>query len=163
VKDRIVVSGYYGFGNTGDEAILSSIVQHLGRAGELVVLSAYPRRTAAEHGVRAIGRLDLPAIGRELSGAALFVSGGGGLLQDATGPGSVPYYAGLLKLAQWRGVPTMIMGAGIGPLGTALGQSLTGMAARRCRTNAVRDEASALILRALGVEEARIATTRNTG
>jgi len=162
VTERILVSGYYGFGNTGDEAILASIAQHLGKAGELVVLSANPRHTALEHKVRAISRLDLPAIARELGRAALFVSGGGGLLQDATGPGSVPYYAGLLKMAQWRRVPTMLLGAGIGPLGTSLGQALTRMAASRCRVCAVRDDQSARILQALGVEPARIAVTADT-
>lgn len=159
MKPSILVSGYYGFGNTGDEAILASIVRHLGSAGELVVLSANPGRTQAEHGVRAIRRLDLPAIYRELGDAALFVSGGGGLLQDHTGPGSVPYYAGLLKLAQWRGVPTMMLGVGIGPLGTALGRALTGLVARRCGLSAVRDQASARILRSLGVPDSQIEVT----
>ena len=89
----------------------------------------------------------------------MFVSGGGGLLQDHTGPGSVPYYAGLLKLAQWHGVPTMMLGVGIGPLGTPLGLALTGLAARRCGICAVRDENSARILRQLGVSASRVEVT----
>jgi polysaccharide pyruvyl transferase CsaB len=162
MKDRILVSGYYGFGNAGDEAILASIVKHLKPAGEIVVLSAQPRLTEREHQVRAIGRLDLGAINRELAQAALFISGGGGLLQDATGPGSVPYYAGLLGLAQWRRVPTMILGAGIGPIATPLARAITGLVARRCAMCAVRDERSAGLLRSLGVPEERLATTSDT-
>lgn len=159
MKDRILVSGYYGFGNAGDEAILGSIVQHLGKAGDLVILSASPARTAMEHPVRAVGRMDLVAISREMSQAALFVSGGGGLLQDATGLKSVPYYAGLLRLAQWRGVPTMLLGAGVGPIGSVISRGIAGMAVRKCRHCAIRDEASAALLRDLGVSADRISVT----
>ncbi|MBU6427696.1 MAG: polysaccharide pyruvyl transferase family protein, partial [Cyanobacteria bacterium REEB65] len=138
MSDRIVVSGYYGFANTGDEAILASVVEHLGRSGELVILSAHPRATRELYGVHAIGRTDLVAIAKALSGAALFISGGGGLLQDATGLKSVPYYSALLKAAQWRGVPTMLLGAGLGPLDSAFSRAVAGRALRACDVCAVR-------------------------
>ncbi len=159
LSDRIVVSGYYGFANTGDEAILASLVEHLGRIGELVVLSANPSQTTLAHGVRAIGRTDVVAISRELSGAALFVSGGGGLLQDTTGLKSVPYYATLLKAAQWRGVPTMLLGAGVGPLRAVFSRAVAASAVRHCRVCAVRDDFSADLLRQLGVSARSLAVT----
>ncbi|HLS90479.1 MAG TPA: polysaccharide pyruvyl transferase CsaB, partial [Limnochordia bacterium] len=61
---RVVVSGYYGFGNTGDEAVLRGLITALRRAGsvEITVLSGNPRETRALHGVEAVDRYSLAAI-----------------------------------------------------------------------------------------------------
>lgn len=153
---RIILSGYYGFGNLGDEAILATLVQQLQDRCELVVLSASPAETEAEFGVRAIGRTDMPAIWAALSGASLFLSGGGGLMQDVTGALSVPYYAGLLKLAQWRGVPTMVFGQGIGPLNHLASRLMVRAAFSRAQAVTVRDQASFDLARSLGVKADRL-------
>lgn len=131
-------------------------MQHLGPTTDLVVLSANPEQTTSDHGVVAIERLSLGGIWRELSIADLFISGGGGLIQDSTGLGSVPYYAGLLGLAQWLRVPTMLLGAGVGPLKTALGRTLSAIVARNCAVCAVRDPLSVDILHHLGVKRVKL-------
>ncbi|MNY01138.1 colanic acid biosynthesis protein [compost metagenome] len=156
---RIVVSGYYGFGNLGDEAILATIVQQLGARCELVVLSANPEQTEAAFGVRAIPRLDLKAIARELRGASLFLSGGGGLMQDVTGPVSVPYYGGLMTIARVLGVPNMVFGQGVGPLGQSLSRMLTRFAFSSAKALTVRDQASYALLRELGIRSERLKLT----
>lgn len=156
---RVVVSGYYGFGNLGDEAILAALVQELGAQAEIVVLSADPARTALEHGVRAIPRMDMAAFLREVRGASLFVSGGGGLMQDVTGPFSVAYYGGLLRLAQLMGVPTMVFGQGVGPLNSPANRWLAKAAFARTRVMTVRDQASVDLLVAMGLPRERIVLT----
>ena len=84
----ILVSGYYGFDNLGDEAILAALCQDLAALGvsrrEIAVPSGNPAKTAALHGVTALGRFDLPGIWRALSSARCLISGGGSLLQDVT-------------------------------------------------------------------------------
>jgi polysaccharide pyruvyl transferase CsaB len=160
VSLRIIISGYYGYGNTGDEAILASLGQALGGPGrDLVVLSAAPERTRREHGLRAIGRYDLFRLIRELLGASLFVSGGGGLLQDVTGPLSISYYLGLMKLAQFLRVPTMLLGQGLGPVKRPLNRRLIANTVRKADLAAVRDPASAKFLASLGVPEEKIMLT----
>ncbi|MNK65522.1 colanic acid biosynthesis protein [compost metagenome] len=156
---RIVVSGYYGFGNLGDEAILATIVQQLGPQADVVVLSADPARTALEHGVRAVGRTDMAAIVQELRGAGLFLSGGGGLMQDVTGPFSVAYYGGLLKMAQWLGVPSMVFGQGVGPLGSPFNRLLVKAAFSGTRVMTVRDQASVDLLQAMRLPRERVVLT----
>ncbi|HEY9856146.1 MAG TPA: polysaccharide pyruvyl transferase CsaB [Stenomitos sp.] len=153
---RIVISGYYGFGNLGDEAILATLVQQLKDRYELVVLSADPASTEAEFGVRAIGRTDMGAIWQALGGASLFLSGGGGLMQDVTGSLSVPYYAGLMKLAQWRRVPTMVFGQGVGPLKNRSSRLMVRAAFGRAQALTVRDQASYDLVRSLGVSADRV-------
>ena len=65
--NRIVISGYYGFGNLGDEAVLCSMLQalrseipHL----EITVLSNDPEITFREYGVLAVNRWELSALCR---------------------------------------------------------------------------------------------------
>jgi polysaccharide pyruvyl transferase CsaB len=114
---KVLISGYYGFHNTGDEAILTAICQLLEPYNlEIRVLAA-----SAEHQLQgcqfsAIHRLDLPAIYRALRESDLLISGGGGLFQDVTGMGSIPYYGGLIWLARRLGVPSLIFSQGLGPL-----------------------------------------------
>lgn len=156
---RIVVSGYYGFGNLGDEAILATIVQQLGQRTELVVLSANPEQTEAAFGVRAVSRLDLKAIARELRGASLFLSGGGGLMQDVTGVVSVPYYGGLMTIARLLGVPNMVFGQGVGPLSQPMSRMLTRFAFSAAKALTVRDQASYDLLRELGIRKDRLSLT----
>lgn len=156
---RIVVSGYYGFGNLGDEAILATIVQQLGDRCELVVLSADPAQTEAAFGVRAVSRMDLKAITRELRGASLFLSGGGGLMQDVTGVVSVPYYGGLMLIARLLGVPNMVFGQGVGPLSQPFARTLTRIAFKTAKALTVRDQASYDLLRELGIRKDRLTLT----
>ncbi len=118
-KNKVIISGYYGFGNIGDEAILTSIVDTI-RAEkpntEFVVLSSDPAFTSSDLNVRSINRLNIPLVILELTSANLFISGGGGLMQDVTGNFSTSYYSGLIKIAQVLKVPTMIYAQGVGPL-----------------------------------------------
>lgn len=156
---RIIISGYYGFGNLGDEAILATLVQQLAATSELVVLSADPGATESQYAVTAIDRMDLRTIRRALKGADLFLSGGGGLMQDVTGSWSVPYYGGLLKLAEWHGVPTMVFGQGLGPLNQASSRWMVRMAFKHARAVTVRDETSFELAKSLGIRGDRLVQT----
>ena len=150
----IVVSGYYGFGNAGDEAILAALIRSLETTGTSlvpVVLSATPADTSRQHGVASIFRYDLPAIARVLRACSGFISGGGTLLQDATGPRSVLYYLGLLRWAQRWGKPTFVYAQGVGPVRSSLYRVWMRRVLRRATYVSVRDRRSAALLKALGV------------
>lgn len=159
VRPRVVVSGYYGFGNAGDEAILATLVQELGTWADLTVLSADPAATARDHGVAAIPRMDLRHIWPAIRGAALFISGGGGLMQDVTGMGSVPYYGGLLRLARLAGTRSMTLGIGLGPLNRLASRALAGWALGSCSALVVRDAGSVALMKALGLPADRVHLT----
>ena len=94
----IALSGYYGFYNTGDEAILEAIICLLRRRlpeAELVVFSADPAHTRRAYGVESVSRTHLPSIFRTLQRADLLISGGGGLLQDVTSLRSAVFAQGM--------------------------------------------------------------------
>ncbi|MGE5554093.1 MAG: polysaccharide pyruvyl transferase CsaB [Betaproteobacteria bacterium] len=159
---RVVVSGYYGFGNAGDEAVLAAIAQALRRhdpGGEIVVVSADPEETERVHGVKAISRANLGAVQGALSRADLLLSGGGSLLQDITSLRSLVYYLGVMALAQWRGVPVFFYAQGVGPLRRPLARWLVRRVAQGVAGITVRDEASAELLRQIGVRRPPIHVT----
>lgn len=154
----IVVSGYYGAGNTGDEAILAAMLQELrslAPGAEIVVISRNPAHTRAVHGVAAVGRSSWLTIWRLLGRADLFLSGGGGLLQDVYPrrglPRSILYYLGLCALAKLRGCAVMIYAQGLGPMRRRLSLHLTRSVLNRVDLVSVRDEESRLFLHECGV------------
>jgi len=151
---KVLISGYYGFDNLGDELILQVLTEQLKAYGmrpgiQIVVLSQNPEKTAHQYGVEAIPRTSLPQIMLAMTGANLFISGGGGLFQDVTGPLSTVYYGGLIHLARLRNVPVCFWAQGVGPLNSSLSRRMTASALRRCRAITVRDEKSAALVRDL--------------
>ncbi|MCL5774450.1 MAG: polysaccharide pyruvyl transferase CsaB [Firmicutes bacterium] len=159
---KIVISGYYGFGNTGDEAILDSIVKTfktLSPQCKIVVLSQNPAKTGRDFEVQAISRKNIPFILAELFTADLFISGGGGLIQDVTGFSTISYYLGLIWLARFVGVRTMIYAQGIGPIITEKGKKLGKKIISRVNCITVRDNESKQVLENLGINSSFIIVT----
>lgn len=151
---RILVSGYYGFGNLGDESVLAALLRQWRRRGggdEFVVLSADPPGTARLHRVKAISRWSLPAILMEMQRCDVFVSGGGSLLQDATSVQSLVYYCGLIESAHVLGKRIVIYAQGLGPLRRTLSRVLAAQALSRAGVVTMRDEASIALARSIGV------------
>ena len=151
----VTLSGYYGFRNAGDEAILMALIREARRRGvEPVVLSADPQGTESLHGAKAVPRMSL-ALARTLQQSDGLLSGGGGLLQNKTSGKSLAYYLGLLYLAQSLRKPTWILGQSLGPLSPG-GMRLAAPALKRSRAVVVRDQESLKLARRMGVAPNRL-------
>lgn len=149
-QPHVVISGYYGFHNLGDELILQVLTQALKELNaQVTVLSAHPAHTEKTYGVKAIPRMSPGAILKALSNATHFISGGGGLFQDTKGPLSTLYYGGLIQLAKWLGKPVSFWRQGIGPLKGGLARGWTAHVLRQCDHLSVRDEAGADLIESL--------------
>ena len=152
---KIMISGYYGFNNTGDEAILKSMVGAFKEKIpqiKITVLSQSPLQTSQAYQVKAINRLHLIDIMRCLRDTNLFISGGGGLLQDSTGKGwSILYYLGLILIAKIVKVPVMIYAQGIGPINKKFNKLLIKWILNKVDLITVRDNPSKKLLNNLGV------------
>ena len=115
----VIISGYYGLGNSGDEALLKSIVDDLKSVNPditITALSGNAQLTKKNYGIKTIGRFDLFAILREFRSAKLLISGGGTLIQDATSTKSLLYYLGIIRIAQLFKTKVMLYANGIGPI-----------------------------------------------
>jgi len=140
---RAVLSGYYGKGNGGDEALLASLLQMLPKTVTPLVLSGNPSQTRDRFGVEAIDRNNAIAVLQALRQSQVFIWGGGSLIQDATSALSPLYYAGLMQLAQRMGLITIAWAQGVGPLNRPFTQWLAQQTFSRCTAVSVRDSRSA--------------------
>lgn len=163
IRKKIVISGYYGFRNSGDEAVLKSILLALRAEGEAqgveidpVVLSGDPAWTAEMYGVKAAHRMKPLELLRVIAGCDGLISGGGSLLQDVTGGKTIPYYTGIIKLAQLLGKPVFIYAQGIGPVLNRRMDGLIRHVMARSAYVSVRDDESAALLSRMGVPHERI-------
>lgn len=160
ITKRIVLSGYYGFDNSGDEAVLQSILLALEEQGKAngirfipVVLSVQPEKTSRTYGVESAHRMRLGEVIRAIRGADGLISGGGSLLQDATSAKTIPYYLAILKLAQWFGKPTFIYSQGIGPVNKRMFFGWIRSVFNKCQYLSVRDQESKDLLKRMRVDK----------
>lgn len=143
---RVVLCGYYGKGNGGDEALLASLLQMLPTNVKPLVLSANPRQTSDRYGVETCDRYNPLLIFQALRQSDVFIWGGGSLMQDATSAASPFYYGGLMALAQQMQLKTIAWAQGIGPLKRPVTSALARRTFANCTAVSVRDRASATIL-----------------
>lgn len=115
----IIISGYYGFNNVGDDSMLSAMIKNIHKQDPslgLTVLSTRPKIISERYGVRSIKRTNILKIVSEMKDARLLISGGGSLLQNATSTKSLLYYTYIIKLAKQNGLRVMLYSNGIGPV-----------------------------------------------
>ena len=142
---HFVLSGYFGFDNAGDEAILSSMVASFKKKFPLVeitVLSNNPEKTSMELGVHAIDRWKYTEIISLLRHSDCLISGGGSLLQDVTGLKSLAYYLGVVRLAKLFGKPVFFYAQGIGPVQSSWGRTFMKYVVNKVDYITVRDKQS---------------------
>ncbi|MEB3284151.1 MAG: polysaccharide pyruvyl transferase CsaB [Candidatus Sericytochromatia bacterium] len=158
---RIVISGYFGFHNLGDEAILEAVCEQLWAIESDLEVIALGQAVKSQHDPRLhyVSRVSPPLIWQALRRADLLISGGGSLLQDVTGPASVPYYLGILELARLAGVPRMVFAQGVGPLKSFWSRRMVGGVLSRVDSITVRDPASRDLLIECGLRSKEISLT----
>ena len=163
---KILIAGYYGFGNLGDEAILAALALALPRhipGCRITVVSGDAQRTQRQHpSLSAVDGRDLSGLIDRAQQADLIVLGGGGLFQDywEVEPASqltldssgLAFYGSIPLLAHLVGVPCQVLGIGVGPLRTEAGRRATASALRLARAVSVRDQASMDLLTSLSLD-----------
>ena len=157
-KRRLLISGFYGGGNAGDELILMSLREALARPGdpyEFVVAAYDADAVKATHGLVAFPRTDLPRAQGEAVAATALIQGGGGLWHDYTfapagsllgmfteTQSAITGYSKLPLLARVFDRPVHVFGLGVGPLTDPDACAYTRFLARQVQSLAVRDPAS---------------------
>lgn len=159
---KILISGYYGFSNTGDEAILKVITSYL-KDNEITVLSSNPEKTKKNYQVNSIHRYNLFEIFKELKNSQILLSGGGGLIQDRTSLKSLIYYLTIIYLAKMLRLKIIIFSQSMGPLTKKIGKFLTRKILNKVDIITVRDKNSLDILGELKIEKPEIFLTADVG
>ncbi len=113
------VSGYYGYGNVGDEAVLHSIIRSVREVrpdATFTVLSRTPKKTSLSLGVSSRFRYGA-GVKRAIRCSRVLISGGGTLMQDKTSSRSLRYYLSVIRKAKKRGLAVIQYANGFGPIG----------------------------------------------
>ena len=157
----ILISGYYGFKNSGDDTLLLAIIQDLTKYKpdvKIAVLSKTPAETAKMYNVKAVNRLNPFAVILNIIKTRLLLSGGGTLIQDGTSTKSLFYYLFIIETAHIFGKKVMLYSNGIGPL-TDKHRKITAKILNKTDIITLRDEASLQELASLGVTKPKIILT----
>ncbi|MDD7362571.1 MAG: polysaccharide pyruvyl transferase CsaB [Peptoniphilus sp.] len=160
--NKVLFSGYYGFDNSGDDAILHAIVNDIRAidpALQLNVLSYDPARTRRLYGVNATQRFHYASVKKAIRASDLLVSGGGSLLQDETSSRSLYYYLGVMALAKRLNKKIYVYANGVGPIHKSLNRKLTAKVLNEVDCITLRDEDSLRVLKEIGVTKPPIEVT----
>jgi polysaccharide pyruvyl transferase WcaK-like protein len=171
-RRKVAVIGYYGNNNAGDEALLSSVLRHIGaspRVAEVLVLSSKPQLTERLHGVpsveglipgtikdllvRVLGRNRrnfFRSMRRVLACDTLIVGGGGLFFDSKKGNFDLLQFMSVIRLFQILGKDVFIIGVSSLPLHHHTSRRMFRRVARHPRTRAIvcRDQESAAQFRA---------------
>lgn len=168
-EKNILIAGYYGYGNVGDEAILSATLSGIRKEQpgvEFVVASYAPSETEAVHHVHSIHWKDIQALVNAAQECDLILLGGGGIFQDYWGVPNdtqltsahwgIAYYSSIALLSVLFNKPLMIHSVGVGPLFTGEGKLWTRRIFELADTATVRDPQSRDVLQSIGVRVDKI-------
>ena len=158
----VMISGYYGFRNSGDDAILTAILDNLHmykKDIKVIVLSKNPKETSETHNVKSINRFNVFKVISAMRKSKLFINGGGSLIQDITSTRSLFYYLGTIWLASKLGLKVMIYANGIGPVRRKINKKLTGKIINDVDIITLREETSKEELKELGITKPKVLVT----
>ncbi|MFH1387349.1 MAG: polysaccharide pyruvyl transferase CsaB [bacterium] len=146
---KIAISGYYGYGNLGDEAVLE--------ATRLGLRKYFPEASLTVLSSKNHNPFNLV---NEIRSADLLLSGGGSLFQDATSSRSFFYYIGIIFLAKLFRKRVVVFAQGFGPLKKKLNQTIARIILDQVDLILLRDEGSKERLIKIGITKP---PTRVTG
>jgi len=160
----ILIGGYYGAGNIGDEAILIAMINELRTQKAditLIVTSWDPEKTSNDHHVESVYWKDINGLLDAALRADLIILGGGGIFHDYWGIDPDTYlrkgfwditaFGSLPLLAKLLNIPCMIYAVGVGPFHSELAREHTRMAFERCQVATIRDNESLEFLKQIGL------------
>ncbi|MEN8906649.1 MAG: polysaccharide pyruvyl transferase CsaB [Clostridiales bacterium] len=141
-KNDFLISGYYGSGNIGDDALLSAIIYDIKKFkknSKIAVLSRTPVETKKIYGVDSINRLHIFKLIKSMKNSKIFINGGGSLIQDIKSSRSLIYYLSTILLAKIMGLKVILYANGIGPINKAFNKKITKLILNNTNLITLRD------------------------
>ena len=152
---HLVLAGYLGCGNIGDDAVMLGFLHGLeaasgGEAYTYTVLARDPSEVKRLYGLDAVERRSVREV-EAIDACDALVFPGGSVFQDATSVRSVAYYHSLVRRAKARGKKVLLVGQGVGPVTTFFGKRLTAAAYEAADLVVARDPGTTATLKGIGV------------
>ena len=145
---KVLVSGYIGFNNFGDEAIFYSLSNHLKKLEfDVSVLCSNKNIVKEKYDVKTYNFKKPFEIIKAIFNCDILISGGGSLLQNKTSNFSLFYYLSILLIAKLLLKKTIIFAQGIEPINGKLQTFITKSVLKTVNFISVRDENSLNLLK----------------
>lgn len=144
-KYDAVISGYYGFDNCGDDALLFSILRSFRQKMpdiRFLLLTAKPKQGKKLCMTDTSYRFNPFSIVKTMKSTSILINGGGSLIQDATSSKSLWYYLLVILSAKKHGVKVLAYANGIGPI-SKKNLKITKKAIKKIDKITLRDKMSA--------------------
>ena len=140
---KVLVSGYIGFNNFGDEAIFKVLSNHLKTLGfDVSVLCNNKKLVRKTYNVKTYNYKKPLQIIKAILSCDILISGGGSLLQNKTSNKSLVYYLLIIFLSKLFLKKVLIFAQGIEPVNGAFFEFLLKTILKRADYICVRDQKS---------------------
>lgn len=140
---KLLLIGYFGYGNMGDEAALLEAVRYLTEAGYSVTVSFSGRgdfSLCQSLGASECPRYSPRALLRAIDGCDAVVFSGGNHFERESSRRSLVYYSLTALIAQSRGKPTLMLASGLGRMRGGIERGIARAALRRFSFAGLRTE-----------------------
>lgn len=138
--EKILIGGYFGFGNIGDEAILLSEIEFLKKEGYKVIILT--KRGIKLFNEECINRYNFFKIFKIRKEFKYFILGGGGIFQDKTSLRSLLYYIFLIFFMKFLKKRVILLNVGIGPIKRKISKNLLSISLKKSDLIIFRDKYS---------------------
>lgn len=152
MPQSVLLCGYYGEHNIGDDALLQALLGELPQSLNPVVTAFDQSQVQRRHRVETVQRRDLRAVLARLRSCQALILGGGSLLQDSTSFKSLLYYGALITAARLQGKAVVLWAQGLGPLKRRRSRALVRFLLSLSTAVSWRDPESATLARRLGCD-----------
>lgn len=159
LEKSVIISGYFGFSNSGDDAILKALVESIRKLNPYVrisVLSKNPEETRETYKVFAIDSFNIFKLKKGIKENDMLIFGGGSLLQDTTSSRSIWYYLYVIHTALKYKKKIFIYSNGVGPINSAFNRRLSRKILDRVDYITLRDDDSLDYIREMGVKNKNV-------
>lgn len=138
--EKIVLGGYFGFGNIGDDAILLSEINFLRKENFQPFILTYKGREIFNQ--ESINRYNFFKIIKLRKKFNNFILGGGGIFQDTTSFRSLIYYLFMIYFFKFLKKRVVLLNIGIGEIKRKISKNLLYKSLKICDLVIFRDEYS---------------------
>jgi len=160
--NRVVVAGYHGYQNAGDDATLITIINNIKKIDNkchITVLSSNPGLTKECYGVHSINRFNPFEVVTSIFRSNALILGGGTLIQDSTSTRSLRYYILLMEIALFFKKKVMLYSNGMGPINLEKNRKIAAKVLNRVNVITLRENYASEFLKKLGVCKPKIIVT----
>ena len=159
---NLLIAGYHGYGNCGDEATLMAMTKNIKEMApdvNITAISHIPELTKTEYNINSVQRFNAIEVIKAIVKSDIILSGGGTLIQNGTSTRSLLYYLSIIKLAKFFKKKVMLYSNGIGPVNGKLNRKLVKMVVNNVDIITLREEFSKKDLLDMGVKKPQIHVT----